>query len=79
MERFSENLLKITSKLILPSISRFKFCLHYRSKIKQLKLITERLAPTNSAQSHYHNFRIMLCNLFWIYLLSQKKLIKVGL
>ena len=79
MERFSENLLKVTSKLILPSVSRFKFCPHYRSKIKELKLITKRLAPTNSAQSHYHNFRIMLCNLFWIYLLLQKKLIKVGL
>ena len=43
--------IKVTSKLILPSISRFKFCPYCKSRVKlilsnvtQLKLVTKRLS-----------------------------------
>ena len=28
--------IKVTSKLIVPSVSRFKFCPHYKSRVKQI-------------------------------------------
>ena len=77
--------IQVTSKLILPSISRFKFCPHYKSRVKnkfvsnvsQSKLVTKQLTPTDSGQTH--NVRTILCNFFWVFVLSPKKLLKVGL
>ena len=43
--------IKVTSKLILSSVSRFKFCVHYKSRVKQtvsnvsqLKLVTKQFS-----------------------------------
>ena len=59
--------LKVTSKLILPSVSRFKFRPPYKSR-----------ALTEITQPHYHNVnRAILCNLLSIFLPSPKKLLKV--
>ena len=79
--------IQVTIKLILPSSSRFKICPHYKSRVKnkfasnvsQLKLATKQLVLTDSAQTHYHDVMTILYNLFWVFLLSPKKLLKVGL
>ena len=73
--RVTHRCIKVTSKLILPSVSRFKFCPNYKSRVKLIfiELISD------IAQTHYHNVRTILCNLLWISFLSSKKLLKVDL
>ena len=58
--------IKVKSKLILPSVSIFKFCLHYKSRVKQflsnvsqLKLVTKRL--TFCVPWTYIYVRMCLC------------------
>ena len=45
--------IKVTSKLILPLISLFKFCSHYRSRVKQICILYKTIKVSHKTISTY--------------------------